>query len=150
MLQEVGLPVREEHDAYEDAEDCRRICRRMAGQCRWAECPAPPVFRIRLHGTWVRLKISIRIRKTPESGSGSKLFLKHYKLSIKIISLFSHQKKSIERYNIVRSIKVNLFCDFGSDTLPLPTCFFLNPLLIPHLFPVFRVNAPASFCELRK
>ena len=33
MLAEVGLPVREEHDALEDAEDCRRICRRMAGQC---------------------------------------------------------------------------------------------------------------------
>ena len=28
---QVGLPVREEHDALEDAADCRRICRRMAG-----------------------------------------------------------------------------------------------------------------------
>ena len=35
MLYEVGLPVREEHDALDDAEDCRRICRRMAAQCRW-------------------------------------------------------------------------------------------------------------------
>ena len=34
MLYEVGLPVREEHDALDDAEDCRRICRRMAAQCR--------------------------------------------------------------------------------------------------------------------
>ena len=34
MLYEVGLPVREEHDALADAEDCRRICKRMAGQCR--------------------------------------------------------------------------------------------------------------------
>lgn len=33
MLYEVGLPVREEHDALEDAEDCRRIVRRMAAQC---------------------------------------------------------------------------------------------------------------------
>ena len=33
MLYEVGLPVRESHDALEDAEDCRRICRRMAAQC---------------------------------------------------------------------------------------------------------------------
>jgi len=33
MLYEVGLPVREEHDALADAEDCRRICKRMAGQC---------------------------------------------------------------------------------------------------------------------
>ena len=33
MLYEVGLPVRESHDAMEDAEDCRRICRRMAAQC---------------------------------------------------------------------------------------------------------------------
>ena len=32
MLYEVGLPVREEHDALADAEDCRRICRRMAAQ----------------------------------------------------------------------------------------------------------------------
>jgi len=32
MLGEVGIAVREEHDALEDAEDCRRICRRMAGQ----------------------------------------------------------------------------------------------------------------------
>jgi len=31
MLTEVGLPTREEHDALEDAVDCRRICRRMAG-----------------------------------------------------------------------------------------------------------------------
>ena len=29
MLYEVGLPVR---DAMEDAEDCRRICRRIATQ----------------------------------------------------------------------------------------------------------------------
>ena len=28
---QVGLPVREEHDALEDAADCRSICRRMAG-----------------------------------------------------------------------------------------------------------------------
>merc|ERR1712013_297794 len=35
MLYEVGLPVREEHDALEDAADCRRICRRMAGQCNF-------------------------------------------------------------------------------------------------------------------
>jgi DNA polymerase III epsilon subunit-like protein len=35
MLYEVGLPVREEHDALEDAADCRRICRRMAGQCKF-------------------------------------------------------------------------------------------------------------------
>lgn len=34
MLLEVGLREREEHDAVEDAKDCRRICRRMAGQCR--------------------------------------------------------------------------------------------------------------------
>jgi len=33
MLYEVGLPVREKHDALDDAEDCRRICRRMAAQC---------------------------------------------------------------------------------------------------------------------
>ena len=33
MLHEVGLPVRESHDAMEDAEDCRRICRRMAASC---------------------------------------------------------------------------------------------------------------------
>lgn len=33
MLGEVGLPVRESHDALEDAEDCRRICRRMAATC---------------------------------------------------------------------------------------------------------------------
>ena len=31
---QVGLPVREEHDALEDAADCRRICRRMAGTQR--------------------------------------------------------------------------------------------------------------------
>ena len=31
---QVGLPVREEHDALEDAADCRRICRRMAGILR--------------------------------------------------------------------------------------------------------------------
>merc|ERR1719260_359216 len=35
MLYEVGLPVREEHDALADAEDCRRICKRMAGQCSY-------------------------------------------------------------------------------------------------------------------
>jgi len=35
MLKEVGLPVREEHDALKDADDCRRICRRMAGQCHY-------------------------------------------------------------------------------------------------------------------
>jgi len=35
MLEEVGLPVRERHDALDDAEDCRRICRRMAAQCRY-------------------------------------------------------------------------------------------------------------------
>lgn len=35
MLAEVGLPVREEHEALEDAEDCRRICRRMAAQCNF-------------------------------------------------------------------------------------------------------------------
>jgi len=35
MLYEVGLPVRESHDALEDAEDCRRICKRMAAQCRY-------------------------------------------------------------------------------------------------------------------
>jgi len=35
MLKEVGLEVREKHDALEDADDCRRICRRMAGQCRY-------------------------------------------------------------------------------------------------------------------
>ena len=29
---QVGLPTREEHDALEDAVDCRRICRRMAGK----------------------------------------------------------------------------------------------------------------------
>ena len=29
----MGLPVRESHDAMEDAEDCRKICRRMAGIC---------------------------------------------------------------------------------------------------------------------
>jgi len=34
MLGEVGLPVRESHDALVDADDCRRISRRMAGQCR--------------------------------------------------------------------------------------------------------------------
>ena len=33
MLYEVGLPVRESHDAMDDADDCRRICRRMAAQC---------------------------------------------------------------------------------------------------------------------
>jgi len=33
MLEAVGLPVRESHDAMEDAEDCRKICRRMAGIC---------------------------------------------------------------------------------------------------------------------
>ena len=32
MLWQVGLTVRESHDALEDAEDCRRICRRMAAQ----------------------------------------------------------------------------------------------------------------------
>jgi len=32
MLWQVGLGVRESHDALEDAEDCRRICRRMAAQ----------------------------------------------------------------------------------------------------------------------
>jgi len=35
MLYEVGLPVKEEHDALEDAEDCRRICRRMARQYKF-------------------------------------------------------------------------------------------------------------------
>jgi len=35
MLGEVGLYIRESHDALDDAEDCRRICRRMAGQCRY-------------------------------------------------------------------------------------------------------------------
>ncbi|XP_023332145.1 uncharacterized protein LOC111704223 [Eurytemora carolleeae] len=34
MLGEVGLPIRESHDALVDADDCRRICRRMAGQRR--------------------------------------------------------------------------------------------------------------------
>ena len=33
MLEELGLPVRESHDAMDDAEDCRRICKRMAGVC---------------------------------------------------------------------------------------------------------------------
>lgn len=33
MLWEVGIEVREMHDALEDADDCRRICRRMAAQC---------------------------------------------------------------------------------------------------------------------
>ena len=32
MLWQVGLSIRESHDALEDAEDCRRICRRMAAQ----------------------------------------------------------------------------------------------------------------------
>jgi len=32
MLAEVGLAAREEHDALEDAVDCRLICRRMAAQ----------------------------------------------------------------------------------------------------------------------
>ena len=32
MLWQVGLAIRESHDALEDAEDCRRICRRMAAQ----------------------------------------------------------------------------------------------------------------------
>ena len=33
ILYEVRLPVRESHDAMEDAEDCRRICQRTAAQC---------------------------------------------------------------------------------------------------------------------
>lgn len=33
MMSEVGLRVRESHDALNDAEDCRRICKRMAAQC---------------------------------------------------------------------------------------------------------------------
>ena len=35
MLEEVGLVSREEHDALEDAKDCRRITRRMAAQKRY-------------------------------------------------------------------------------------------------------------------
>jgi len=35
MLWEVGLPIREAHDALEDASDCRSICRRMAAQCKY-------------------------------------------------------------------------------------------------------------------
>jgi len=36
MLEVVGLPVREEHDALKDAEDCRRICKRMARACQFS------------------------------------------------------------------------------------------------------------------
>lgn len=34
MMCEVGLRERESHDALMDADDCRRICKRMAAQCR--------------------------------------------------------------------------------------------------------------------
>jgi hypothetical protein len=44
MLEEVGLPWREEHDALLDADDCRRICRRMAGQCRYGAASGSSAF----------------------------------------------------------------------------------------------------------
>ena len=66
--------------------------------------------RIHIHWTRIRPKISIQIQKTPESGSGSKLFFNTNwnKLTFFYLFLrFSHQKKSIERYtgtsNVLKS-----------------------------------------------
>ena len=49
MLYEVGLPVRESHDALEDAEDCRRICRRMAAQCGFRFYSTIPILMATRH-----------------------------------------------------------------------------------------------------